>query len=93
MPKKKQGGEKSGPISMEAPKEISASEFKTHCLELMDRVNRTHEEITITKYGRPVAKLIGHDAEQPEIFGFLSGTVTTYGDLVSPIDEPWDADA
>jgi prevent-host-death family protein len=37
---------------------ISATHFKARCLELMNRVNRTHRPITITKRGRTVARLV-----------------------------------
>ena len=37
--------------------EIAAGQFKAQCLQLMDQVKLTHEEIIITKHGRPVAKL------------------------------------
>jgi prevent-host-death family protein len=36
---------------------IKASEFKAKCLHLMDEVNRTGEEIAITKNGKPVNAL------------------------------------
>jgi len=36
---------------------MKASEFKAKCLHLMDEVNRTGEEITITKNGKPVSVL------------------------------------
>lgn len=36
---------------------IPASQFKATCLALLDEVERTHEEIVITKRGRPIARL------------------------------------
>ena len=36
---------------------MKASEFKTKCLALMDEIAESGEEIVITKYGKPVAKL------------------------------------
>jgi antitoxin (DNA-binding transcriptional repressor) of toxin-antitoxin stability system len=59
----------------------------------MDRVRQTREEITVTKHGKPVAKLVPFSEKTPRIFGCLEGTVTRYGDLVSPVDERWTADA
>jgi len=72
---------------------IAASDFKAQCLELMDHVHDRHESLVITKYGRPVAKLVPVDEQVIDIVGFMQGTVLAYGDIVSPIDEPWDADA
>ena len=74
-------------------KGVPATEFKTHCLELLDRVRQTREEITVTKHGKPVAKLVPLSEKSRPIFGCLEGTVLRYGDLVRPIDERWSADA
>lgn len=72
---------------------VAATEFKAHCLSLMERVARTREEIVITKHGRPVARLVPAQAEAPaEVFGFMAGTVTRMGDIVSPVGEQWDAE-
>ena len=72
---------------------VSASEFKTHCLRLMDQVQRERREIIITKHGRPVARLLPFDASVPDILGCMRGAVSHYGDLTSPIEEKWEADA
>lgn len=37
---------------------ISASDFKAHCLRLLDQVSRTGDELVILKRGRPVARLV-----------------------------------
>ena len=73
---------------------VSAAEFKTHCLQLMDRVQQERSEVVVTKYGRPVAKLVPYEsAEAASPIGFLRGTVTVLGDIVGPTGEVWDADA
>lgn len=73
--------------------EISASDFKAHCLALMERVARTHEEILITKRGKPVAKLVSVPEHAPsDVFGCLAGSVTYAGDLISPVGQAWEAD-
>lgn len=72
---------------------ISAALFKTHCLGLMDQINRTHEEVVITKHGKPLARLMPFEPVlNADIFGRLRGSVLEQGDLISPIDEVWDAD-
>ncbi|MBS3934332.1 MAG: type II toxin-antitoxin system Phd/YefM family antitoxin [Truepera sp.] len=73
--------------------EIPAGVFKAHCLKLMDQVQREHREIVVTKRGKPVAKLVPYDEAAADIFGYLQGAVSRYGDLVSPLDEVWEADA
>lgn len=72
----------------------SAAEFKTHCLQLMDRVQRERAEVVVTRYGRPVARLVPYEpAEAVSLFGVLRGTVTFHGDVVGPVGDAWDADA
>lgn len=70
---------------------IQAGEFKAKCLQLMDDVNEKHIVITITKHGKPVAKLVPIDTTPISSFGCLKGTVTIKGDIIAPIDSEWDA--
>lgn len=73
---------------------VSAAEFKTHCLQLMDRVQQERTEVVVTRYGRPVARLVPYEAEEAvSPFGVLRGTVTYHGDVVAPTGEAWEADA
>jgi prevent-host-death family protein len=74
-------------------REVPASEFKAHCLQLMDQVEQTRAEIVVTKHGRPVARLVPIDEAAAEPFGFLAGTVQASDDLVAPIEDSWEADA
>jgi prevent-host-death family protein len=72
---------------------MAAGEFKAKCLKLMDRVNQTHETVTITKRGVPVAKLVPVSEEKSgKVFGSLRGCVAYEGDIVSPLEDTWDAD-
>ena len=75
---------------------ISATEFKATCLELMDRVQQTGEEITITKHGKPLAKLApiepAHKAPA-DLFGCAKARVTIVGDIIGPVEDlVWDGD-
>ena len=36
---------------------VNQWDFKTHCLEIMDEITQSGEEIIITKAGKPIAKL------------------------------------
>jgi antitoxin (DNA-binding transcriptional repressor) of toxin-antitoxin stability system len=65
-------------------KKMAAGWFKANCLAVMDEVQAKHETVVITKYGKPVAKLVPVKAEGDDIFGFLSGKVAITGDVVSP---------
>jgi antitoxin (DNA-binding transcriptional repressor) of toxin-antitoxin stability system len=48
-------------------------------------------QITITKSGKPVARLALLPEKRPDIFGRMKGTVEILGDIVSPTGEIWDA--
>jgi prevent-host-death family protein len=70
---------------------MAAGEFKAKCLRLMDQVNETHVAITITKHGVPIAKLVPVDDKPMSLFGIQHGALAIKGDIISPVDESWDA--
>jgi prevent-host-death family protein len=71
---------------------IKASEFKANCLHLMDEVERTGDPIVITKNGRPIAQL-GPLGRRPDtLFGAHRGLIEITGDVISPIDDEWEAE-
>lgn len=71
---------------------IPAGEFKAKCLKLMDEVNTSHQSITITKHGKPVAQLVPIENKPVEHFGQMKGMITIQGDIISPIEDAWDAE-
>jgi prevent-host-death family protein len=72
---------------------ISAAQFKAQCLKLMDDVNTRHEEVVITKRGKPVARLVPYDEVPVPILGFMKNTVMILGDVVQPTGEKWDVES
>jgi prevent-host-death family protein len=72
-------------------KTISAAEFKSRCLTLMEDVRNTREPITITKRGKPVAKLVPAGKEKRDFIGRLKGVIEIVGDLDSDPPEPWES--
>jgi prevent-host-death family protein len=70
---------------------IPAGVFKAECLKLMDEVARTGRILVITKHGKPVAQLTPVPADSASLFGYMKGTVTIKGDIVSATDETWHA--
>jgi prevent-host-death family protein len=74
---------------------ISAAEFKAHCLQLMDQVAAGGEPITITKRGKPVARLVAVEppAEPATLFGYMAGYGEVVGDIVSEPMPEWLADS
>jgi antitoxin (DNA-binding transcriptional repressor) of toxin-antitoxin stability system len=65
-------------------KKMAAGVFKANCLAVMYDVQAKHETVVITKYGKPVAKLVPGEPQGDDIFGFLRGKVTITGHVVSP---------
>lgn len=45
---------------------VMASKFKEKCLALLDQVARTKVPLTVTKHGRPVARVVPMDDKQPQ---------------------------
>ena len=72
-------------------KTIKASEFKAKCLQLMDRVAETGQPLVITKNGRPVAQLGPVVTRPPTLAGAHRGQITIVEDILSPIDQEWEA--
>ena len=72
---------------------ISAGQFKAQCLKLMDEVNTRHEEVVITKRGKPVARLVPYEETPVPLHGFMKNTVMIIGDVVSPVGEKWVAES
>ena len=71
---------------------VPAGEFKARCLQLLDEVAATGHALTITKRGRPVARVVPMPPERT-LFGALAGSVEVRGDIVGPVGEQWEADA
>ncbi len=89
MPHKRRSGASRRP----SPSIIAAAEFKTRCLELMDRVSETGVEYVVTKHGRPVAKLVPCpplDPGERPLLGSMKGTVLHYERPLDPLDDEWD---
>ncbi|MEJ2217573.1 MAG: type II toxin-antitoxin system prevent-host-death family antitoxin [Gemmatimonadota bacterium] len=75
--------------------EVSASDLKNAWHEFLSQVSQGRQEVVVTRYGHPIARLTpyGGPEESGGIFGYLAGSVTVHGDIIGPIEEAWDADA
>lgn len=71
---------------------VKAGDFKARCLALLDQVAEHGEPILVTKRGRPVAVVSAPTSTDDNPRERLFGSVVFEGDLVSPIDEAWEAD-
>ena len=74
-----------------APRTIKASEFKAKCLQLMDEVAESGDEIVITKNGRPVSRLVPYREKPKAPFGIYKDLIIIHGDIGEPIDVEWEA--
>jgi prevent-host-death family protein len=75
-----------------AKTKISASEFKAHCSEVIDRVHNGQGPIVITRHGKSVAMLVSvEEKEKESIFGFAKGHLKVHGDIMAPIEVDWEA--
>ncbi|CAN5593822.1 type II toxin-antitoxin system Phd/YefM family antitoxin [soil metagenome] len=73
-----------------AAREVNASTFKAKCLGLLDEVAETGREITVTKRGKPVARVLPAE-EAPDLRGTITFNVSD-DELVEALDEAWDVD-
>ena len=73
-------------------KTYKAGEFKAKCLRILDNVAREKESVYITKRGKPVAELIPPPEVLEDLEESLAGSIVFETDLISPIDETWNAD-
>ena len=72
---------------------MGISQFKAQTLKVLDHVAKTHENVIITKRGKPFAQITPYQNQnmisQP---GSLASTLIFEKDILSPLgEEMWDA--
>lgn len=71
--------------------EVSISKLKQKTTKILNELN---EEVIITKRGRPIAKIVPiikkQENEKP-VLGGLKHLVVEMGDVISPIEDEWEA--
>ena len=71
---------------------IAISQFKSHCLEILDKLQNNQETIIITKRDKPIAKVEAiMTKSNSSLFGILKNKAEIKGDILEPINEKWDA--
>ncbi|OJW67861.1 MAG: antitoxin [Candidatus Amoebophilus sp. 36-38] len=70
---------------------IAISQFKAHCLEIIEKLQTDHQPIIITKRDKPIAKVVPFDNQKASLFGLLKHKAEIKGDIIAPIDEKWNA--
>lgn len=76
---------------MNTPKSVPATEFKVHCLALLEEVRETHRSLLVTRHGRPVVEIRPYAPRDAGHVNPLKDSIVYQGDLISPIDEKWDS--
>jgi prevent-host-death family protein len=74
-------------------KTISVTEFKAHCLELVNEVSRTGESVVLTKRGKPTAMVVPPPPQARTKWnpGRYEAHIRIVGDIIAPLDETWEA--
>ncbi len=73
---------------------VSAADFKTNCLSIMDEVRDKGAEYIITKHNQPVARLVPVLQEAGNKFiGRGADMITVSGDIVAPTSPNWEEGA
>jgi len=71
---------------------IAISQFKAHCLEIIDKLQSNHESIIITKRDKPIARIIPLETIKSSIFGLLKNKADIKGDILGSSHENWDVE-
>ena len=74
-------------------REIQISRFKATCLSVLDRVAKTRQPVLVTRFGKPVARILPPPAPPGAWLGAMKDSGAIRGDLVAPAVEArcWEA--
>ncbi len=66
---------------------LAISRFKATCLAVLEEVRRTGHPVTVTRFGKPVARVVPPDSpsRKRRILGAYKGQIEILGDIVSPV--------
>ena len=63
--------------------ELSVTQFKVHCLGVIEQVQKQKTRVTLTRHGRPAAELVPVSISSPGVlFGRSKDTTVINGDLL-----------
>jgi prevent-host-death family protein len=65
---------------------VTVTEFKAKCLRLIDQVHKYGQPLTITKHGKPIARVVAEHSSNPieEVRKALAGSIKSYIDPTNP---------
>lgn len=74
--------------------EIQVSKFKATCLSVLDRVAKTGEPVLVTRFGKPLARILPPPPGPADGWlGAMKGSAEIHDDLVAPATESPDWEA
>ena len=78
---------------MTTMKSVSVTDFKAHCLRLIEEVARTGEALLLTKRGKEIARVepSGEKRRWEYRSGLFRDSIKVVGDIASPLDVEWEA--
>ena len=76
---------------MKAPKSIPATQFKTHCLALLEEVRETRQSLLVTRHGKPVVEISPYTPRNAARVNPLKGSIVFQDDLIAPLIERWES--
>lgn len=69
---------------------VGSAEFKARYLELINHVREARVEYTVTRHGKPVARLVPVERDAPTSpLGTMRGTVLLYDRPFDPVPARW----
>ncbi len=71
---------------------IAISKFKSHCLEIIEKLQVNGQSVIITKREKAIAKVLPIDTKKVSLFGMLKNKAEIKADILEPIDEKWNVE-
>ena len=72
---------------------VMASRFKAECLAILDQVEQLKISVTVTKHGRPIARVVPlEDSDQPQSMMGSVRLVAEDDEAYYTTGEAWDAE-
>ncbi len=71
---------------------ITLNDFNSQCLAFIEQLANTKETITLTKQGKPIAKISPVVEETNDIIGLFKDEITINGDITKPVltEQEWE---
>lgn len=77
-------------VTLAMADDIPVSKLKAEALAIVERVASTGQHVTITKRGKPVARLVPVE-QPPSLLGSVR-VLMTDDEFVGPTDDDWEAE-